>query len=147
MDGQYNLGIFYLNGWGVEQDKTMAARYLAAASAQGDEGAELALQGILGANKEPNKVEVADIRTPKKGESTKANTSADNTTNKIATADVSNTINKKSVMAQTSLSSGPRSRLLPAKAGTPKPQPSPNQQSSQQPGSKPKTQHTTPSRS
>jgi septal ring-binding cell division protein DamX len=47
IDGQYNLGIFYLNGWGTEQDTTMAKMYLAAASAQGDEAAE---QALVGAN-------------------------------------------------------------------------------------------------
>jgi septal ring-binding cell division protein DamX len=47
VDGQYNLGIFYLNGWGTAQDTTMAKQYLAAASAQGDEAAEQALQNLL----------------------------------------------------------------------------------------------------
>ena len=42
-EGQYNLGIFYLNGWGTEQDTIMAQMYLAAASAQGYDVAEQAL--------------------------------------------------------------------------------------------------------
>jgi septal ring-binding cell division protein DamX len=47
VDGLYNLGIFYLYGWGVGQDTTMAAQYLAAAAALGDEAAEQALPQVL----------------------------------------------------------------------------------------------------
>lgn len=47
VDGLYNLGIFYLYGWGTEKDPTMAAQYLAAASALGDDSAEEALQQVL----------------------------------------------------------------------------------------------------
>ncbi|MFC1605473.1 SPOR domain-containing protein [Pseudomonadota bacterium] len=47
VDGLYNLGIFYYYGWGVERDTTMAAQYLAAASALGDGPAEEALQQVL----------------------------------------------------------------------------------------------------
>ena len=47
VDGLYNLGIFYLNGWGTQQDRTLAKQYLAAASAQGDEAAEQALQQLM----------------------------------------------------------------------------------------------------
>jgi septal ring-binding cell division protein DamX len=47
IDGLYNLGIFYYYGWGVERDLTMAAQYLAAASALGDAPSEEALQQVL----------------------------------------------------------------------------------------------------
>lgn len=53
VDGQYNLGIFYLNGWGTEKDPTMAKQYLAAASAQGDQAAEQALQQLLSSGAPP----------------------------------------------------------------------------------------------
>jgi septal ring-binding cell division protein DamX len=55
VDGLYNLGIFYYYGWGVERDTTMAAQYLAAASALGDAPAEEALQQVLAEIEEEKK--------------------------------------------------------------------------------------------
>jgi len=52
VDGLYNLGIFYLYGWGVKADRTMAKQYLAAASALGDAASEDALQRLMAEEKD-----------------------------------------------------------------------------------------------